>query len=47
MKLLSFAAGMAVGMTAAAAAVTTMYPAVAKRMKRDGKKLLHSVTGML
>ena len=47
MKLLGFAAGMAVGMTAAAVAVTTMYPSVAKKMKRDGKKLWQNVTSMV
>ena len=47
MKLWGFAAGMAVGMTAATVAVTSMYPAVTKRMKRDGKKLWQSITNAL
>ena len=47
MKLLGFAAGAAFGMAAATVAVTSMYPSVAKRMKRDGKKLIKSVTAML
>ena len=47
MKLWGFAAGMAVGMTAAAVAVTTMYPVVGKKMKRDGKKLLKGITSMV
>jgi hypothetical protein len=47
MKLLGFAAGMAIGMTAAAVAVTTMYPSVGKKMKKDGKKLWKGVTNML
>ncbi len=46
MKMLSFAAGMAVGMTAAAVAVTSMYPAVTRKMKRSGKKLWRGVTNM-
>lgn len=47
MKMIGFAAGMAVGMTAATAAVTAMYPTVARKMKRDGKKLWRNVTSML
>ncbi|MBR0135864.1 MAG: hypothetical protein IJM18_06660 [Clostridia bacterium] len=46
MKLIGFAAGMALGMTAATMAVTAMYPSVAKKMKRDGKKMLRSVTNL-
>ena len=44
MKLWGFAAGMAVGMAAATAAVAGMYPSVSKKMKRDGKKLWNSIT---
>ncbi len=47
MKLLGFAAGMALGMTAATVAVTAMYPSVGKKMKRDGKKLWQNVTSMM
>lgn len=47
MKLLGFAAGMALGMTAATVAVTTMYPSVGKKMKRDGKKVWKSMTSMI
>ncbi len=47
MKLLGFAAGMAVGMTAATVAVTAMYPSVAKKMKRDGRKLWQNMTSMI
>ena len=44
MKMWGFAAGMAIGMTAATVAVASMYPSVSKKMKRDGKKLLNSIT---
>ncbi len=47
MKIWSFAAGMALGMTAATVAVTSMYPSVSKKMKRDGKKLWHGITNMV
>ncbi|MBO4847695.1 MAG: hypothetical protein J5586_00895 [Clostridia bacterium] len=47
MKLWGFAAGMALGMTAATVAVTTVYPGVAKKMKRDGKRLWRGITNML
>ena len=47
MKLWGFAAGMAVGMTAAAVAVTTMYPVVGKKMKRDGKKLMRDLKSLM
>ena len=43
MKLTGFAAGMALGMAAAAAAMTAMYPSVGKKLKRDGKKLLRGM----
>lgn len=43
MKLMGFAAGMVLGMTAAAAAMTTMYPSVGKKLRRDGKKLLRGM----
>ena len=47
MKIIGFAAGMAVGMAAATVAVTTMYPSVGKKMKRDGKKLWQNMTSMI
>ncbi|MCR5610381.1 MAG: hypothetical protein K6F68_00905 [Clostridiales bacterium] len=47
MKLWGFAAGMALGMTAATVAVTAMYPVVGKKMKRDGKKLWKGITSMV
>ncbi len=47
MKLMGFAAGMALGMTAATVAVTTMYPSVGKKLKRDGKKLLRGMMTMV
>lgn len=47
MKVIGFVSGMALGMAAAAAAVTAMYPDVGKRMKRDGKNALRGVTRML
>ena len=47
MKVFGFASGVALGMAAAAAAVTAMYPDIPKRMKRDGKKLLRGMTRML
>ena len=46
MKLLDFAAGLAVGMTAAAVAVTSMYPSTSRKMKRDGKKLWRTISNM-
>ena len=46
MKIWGFAAGVAVGMTAAAVAVTSMYPSVSKKMKRDGRRLIRSVSDM-
>lgn len=47
MKLWGFAAGMAVGMTAATVAVTAMYPGVGKKLKRDGKKLWRGMMNMM
>lgn len=47
MKLWSFAAGMALGVTATAVAVTSMYPGVTKKMKRDGKKLWRGITSSM
>ena len=47
MKRLGFAVGMAAGAAAATAAVTGMYPSVGKKLKRDGKKLVKAVTGMI
>lgn len=46
MKLWGFAAGIAVGMAAGAAAVTGMYPSVSRKMKRDGRRLLRSIKDM-
>ncbi|MBO4879383.1 MAG: hypothetical protein IK064_01715 [Clostridia bacterium] len=43
MKVFGFVSGMAVGMMAAAAAVSAMYPDVPKRMKRDGKHVWHDM----
>lgn len=39
MKTLPFMIGVAAGMTVAAAAMTTMYPDIPRRMMRDGKKM--------
>lgn len=47
MKLWGFAAGMALGMAAAATAITMAYPSIGKKMKRDGKKLWKNVTQMV
>ena len=47
MKWIGFAAGMVMGMAAATAAVTAMYPSVGRKMKRDGKKLWQNVTQMV
>ena len=51
MKTIGFvsgmAAGLAAGMAAGVAAVTVIYPAVGKRMKRDGRKLWKNVTNGL
>ncbi len=46
MKVLNFVAGVAVGMAAATVAVASMYPGTSRKMKRDGKKLLRSITDM-
>mgnify|MGYP007070206193 CR=1 FL=1 len=46
MKVLDFAAGVAVGMAAATAAVAGMYPGTSRKMKRDGKRLWRSITDM-
>lgn len=40
MKGLVFVAGAAVGMAAAAAAITSMYPDVSRRMARDGRRMV-------
>ncbi|MBQ5488301.1 MAG: hypothetical protein IIT70_05565 [Clostridia bacterium] len=47
MKVLGFATGMALGMAAAAAAVSMMYPDVPKRMKRDGKHVMNSMKKLI
>ncbi|MDO5112442.1 MAG: hypothetical protein Q4E65_09060 [Clostridia bacterium] len=39
MKTLPFIIGIAAGITVAAAAVTSLYPDVPRRMMRDGKKM--------
>ena len=39
MKTLPFIVGMAAGITVTAAAVTSLYPDVPRRMMRDGKKM--------
>lgn len=39
MKTLPFMIGVAAGMTVAAAAMTSMYPDIPRRMMRDGKKM--------
>ncbi len=39
MKTLPFMIGVAAGITLTAAAVTSMYPDVPRRMMRDGKKM--------
>ena len=36
---LPFVVGLAAGMSVAAAAITSMYPDVSRRMLRDGKKM--------
>lgn len=47
MKVIGFVSGMALGMAAAAAALTMAYPDVGKRMKRDGKNVWRGITRML
>ena len=47
MKVVSFISGLAIGMAAAAAAVSAMYPDVPKRMKRDGKHRIRAVKKMV
>jgi len=51
MKVTDFASGMAagvaVGMAAAAVALTQMYPVVGRKMKRDGKRLWKNMTNMM
>lgn len=47
MKLWGIAAGMAIGMTAATVAVTSMYPVVGRKMKKDGKKLWKGITNLV
>ena len=40
MKTVAFAAGLAVGMAVAAAAVCAMYPDVSRRAVRDSKRMI-------
>ena len=47
MKVVSFISGLAIGMAAAAAAVSAMYPDIPKRMKRDGKHMMRAVKKMV
>ena len=47
LKVIGFATGMVLGMTAATMAVTTMYPSVGKKMKRDGKRIWKNMTSMV
>ncbi|MBQ3939390.1 MAG: hypothetical protein II724_08615 [Clostridia bacterium] len=47
MKVFGFTTGMALGMAAAAAAVSMMYPDVPKRMKRDGKHVMNSMKKLI
>ncbi|MBR0157025.1 MAG: hypothetical protein IJM20_05865 [Clostridia bacterium] len=46
MKVFGFVSGVAIGMAAAAAAVSAMYPDVPKRMKRDGKHVWRDMMKM-
>lgn len=46
MKIWGFVSGVALGMTAATIAVTSIYPDVQRRMKRDGKRMLRGMTRM-
>ncbi len=39
MRTLTFVIGVAAGMTVAAAALTSMYPDISRRMMRDGRKM--------
>lgn len=41
MKPLAMSIGMVAGAALAVTAITTMYPDVPRRMKRDGKRALH------
>ena len=47
MKVVSFISGLAIGMAAAAAVVSAMYPDIPKRMKRDGKHMMRAVKKMV
>ena len=47
MKVVSFISGLAIGMAAAAAAVSAMYPDIPMRMKRDGKHMMRAVKKMV
>lgn len=47
MKVIGFASGMVLGMAAAAAAVSAMYPDVPKRVKRDSKRVRQSIMKLL
>ena len=46
MKVFGFVSGVAIGMAAAAAAVSAMYPDVPKRMKWDGKHVWRDMMKM-
>ena len=41
MKSLAMGLGMVAGAALAVTAITTIYPDVPRRMKRDGKRMLH------
>ena len=43
MKAIGFIGGLAIGMAAAAAAISAAYPDVPKRVKRDGSHLMRKV----
>ena len=47
MKLFGFATGLALGMAAAAASVSAMYPDVPRRVKRDTKHIMRTAKKML
>ncbi|MBR5948558.1 MAG: hypothetical protein IKZ82_07955 [Clostridia bacterium] len=47
MKMFGFAAGMALGMAAAAVGVCSMYPDVPRRVKRDTKHIMRTAKKML
>jgi hypothetical protein len=47
MKVFGFTTGMALGMAAAAAAVSVMYPDVPRRMKKDGRHVINSMKKLI